>query len=242
MKTQVKMLVAAVLAGGIVFGVAARIVISQDRTITFRSHTALGLTNHYGDLTLSGGMAGSRAGNLSANKAVVRDDLEVWGVKSFIHPHPTDDSKIIRYIAIESGESITLVRGIAKTINGEVIIALPEHFSLVTSKNAPITVILTPEGAPALLYVKQKNKGQIAVAMKKSDFTTFGDVEFAFQVTGVREGFENLDIVMDAEKLDTSTSQEEFEENEVRRKIVAHTAKAYERRLKKVEENYPERR
>jgi hypothetical protein len=240
MKTWVQVLVGAVLIGGIVFGAAARINVSQDGTITFRTNSGLGTTNHYGDLTLFGGMGGYNWGRFTANKTTVRDDLEVWGVKSFIHPHPTDDSKIIRYIAIEAGESITLARGTAKTVNGEVTIALPEHFSMVTSENAPITVILTPEGAPVLLYTKHKRKDRITVAMKKSDFSTFKDVEFAFQVTGVRDGFENLDIVMDAEKLDAHVSQEKLEKNEVRRKIIAHNEKADARRLKKMEGNYTE--
>jgi hypothetical protein len=132
--------------------------------------------------------------------------LYVAGVKSFIHPHPTDESKLIRYIAIESGEALTVARGVAKTVGGEVIIELPEHFSMVTSQEAPITVIVTPEGAPVLLYVREKSREKIVVAMREPDFVEFRDVEFSYQVTGVRDGFEKIEVVVDEDKLDPRDS------------------------------------
>lgn len=118
-------------------------------------------------------------------------NLEVSGNKNFIHPHPTDTTKEITYTCVESGEALTLVRGVASTENGKVFINLPEHFSLVTSSQELISVIMTPENKPVLLYVVSKSKEQIEVAMKKADFYEYGDVPFSFQVTGVRDGFEN---------------------------------------------------
>ncbi len=129
-------------------------------------------------------------------------DLLVYGTKYFVHPHPTDSAKLIKYIAIESGEALTIARGTSKTVNGQATIALPEHFSLVTSADVPITVLITPKRVPALLYTKEESKERIIVAMKESDFFEFHDVEFAFQVTGVRDGFEDGEVIVDIAKQD----------------------------------------
>ena len=107
----------------------------------------------------------------------------------------------LRYIPIESGEALTLARGTSKTINGKSEIPLPEHFSLVTSSEAPITVLLTPQRAPVVLYTMEQSKDRVVVGMKDSDYFEFGDVEFAFQVTGVRDGFEDEEIIVDIDKL-----------------------------------------
>jgi hypothetical protein len=116
---------------------------------------------------------------------------------------------------------------------GEVIVTLPEHFSLVTSKDAPVTVIITPESAPVLLYVKSKSKEQIVVAMKKSDFSEFRDVEFSYQVTGVRDGFVGQEVIIDAEKLDVSGAEPD---NDVQKRIRAHAQRSEKRLEKQLEE------
>lgn len=115
----------------------------------------------------------------------------VYGYKNFAHPHPTDSSKEILYTCVEAGEALTLARGVASTVNGKAIIDLPEHYSLVTSSEGLISVILTPEEQPATLYVVSKSKEQIEVAMKKDDLYEYGDIPFSFQVTGIRDGFED---------------------------------------------------
>jgi len=227
----------------LVFGAAGQIVADQNGNITFRSSTnAYHYTYNYGDLHLLGGTSGSGWGWLEANKiksygdVTILTNLTVSGLKSFVHPHPTDNSKVIRYVAIESGEAITLSRGTAKTVDGEATVALPEHFSLVTSKNAPITVILTPEGAPVLLYTKQKSKDKIVVAMKKSDFETFHDVEFAFQVTGVRDGFEKQEAIISEDKLYSQTDKNDWEGTEVGKRIKAHTERVNAKLMEKYQE------
>ena len=212
MKVQFKTTAIVILASCFLFGVYAQInLMSND--IQFRSYdNANQATYHYGDLRLEGGSIGSSYGWLYTNaincygfasiigNTTIYGSLLVYGTKNFVHPHPTDSTKLIKYIAIESGEALTLARGTSKTVNGQVTIALPEHFSLVTSADAPVTVLLTPKRAPALLYTKEESKEQIVVAMKESDFFEFHDVEFAFQVTGVRDGFEDEEIIVDISK------------------------------------------
>jgi hypothetical protein len=246
MKTRMKLLVTAVFCGGMLFNAASQINLNAN-TVQIRSQNNYyeKWTYNYGDLSVQDGSTNGSWGWLHCNKLVVNynsdhaseinanvivyRDLYVYGNKHFVHPHPTDDAKVIRYVATESGEALTLTRGTAKTVNGEATIKLPEHFSLVTSDKAPITVIITPKGAPVLLYTKEESKNQILIAMKKSDFAEFRDVEFAYQVTGVRDGFENQEVIIDAEKLNVSVTEPD---NDVQKRIKAH-AQRMEKRMEK---------
>jgi len=252
MKTLAKMLVAVVLGGGMLSSVMSQVNVNAN-VINFRSiNNPDNTTYHYGDLRLYGEESGTGSSTwgwlwctklrVSENKrspSEIFGNLNIYGSlnlansKSFIHPHPTDETKVIRYISIESGEALTVTRGNAKTVDGEVTIKLPEHFSLVTSSKEPITVIVTPKGAPVLLYIKKESKKEIVVAMKKNDFTEFRDVEFAYQVTGVRDGFEGQKIIVDIEKLGTSEIDEELAKNDVQKRIKALAQKMEQRSMKK---------
>ena len=208
MKYNFRHLAATVFCFGTLMSANAQINLLSNE-INFRtSATAQNTTNHYGDLNLDGG--GSEYwGWLSCNKissgpATFNGDVTILGslavhsaTKNFIQPHPTDTTKVIRYICIESGEALTIARGTAKTINGNATINLPEHFGLVTSDEAPLTVLLNPDKVPVLLYTVKKTKSQITVNMKKSDYEDYGDAEFSWQVTGVRDGFENQQVICD---------------------------------------------
>ena len=235
MNAQFKTTTIVILASCFLFAAQAQInLLSND--IQFRSsNNAARSTIHYGNLTLSGGSAGSNYGHLFANaiatfgqamifgSATVCGDLYVYGSKNFVHPHPTDTTKLIKYIAVESGEALTLARGTSKTVNGQATIVLPEHFSLVTSADAPITVIVTPRRVPALLYIKEESRERIVVAMKESDFFEFRDVEFSFQVTGVRDGFEDEEVIVDIAEKDG-------------RKNISKKRAAYNERVKTIAE------
>lgn len=230
-------------AGTIVSTATAEINLKSD-IINFRDqNSANNTTNHYGDLALSGGQAGTSRGYLYCNGAsiygsahvsnglsvlnylTVFGDFGVYGNKNFMHPHPTDSTKVIKYIAIEAGEALTVVRGLSKTVNGTAEIILPEHFTLVTSKQAPLTVIVTPEKSPAALYVKEKSYEKIIIGMKTSDQFEFGDVEFAYQVTGVRDGFEDEEIIVNQDDLGKEKSDNN-KNNEVKKRIAKIAEKA----------------
>jgi hypothetical protein len=195
-------------------------------SIYFRNYnSANNSTTHYGDLYLDGGSNGTGWGWLSCNQITnygltyLTGNTTIWGSLAV---YPTDSTKVIKYVAIEAGEALTLVRGTTKTENGQVSISLPEHFSLVTSDEAPITVLLTPKRVPALLYVKEESKERIVVGMKQSDFIEFRDVEFTYQVTGVRDGFEDEEIIVNISKIN---SQENISEKRA----------AYNEKVKKLE-------
>jgi len=231
MKAQFQSIAVVVLASCFFFGAHAQINLLSNG-ITFRTYdNAANGTTHYGDLNLSGGSTGASWGWLTSQAVRcygwmdVYGNLNVYGTKNFIQPHPTDTTKVIKYVAVESGEALTLVRGLAKTVNGVAAITLPEHFALVTSDSAPITVIATPEKDPAILFVKEKSKTNIVVAIKSSDFYEFGDIDFSYQVTGVRDGFENEDVILDADKVNEHNEQT-VTKNVVKDRISASAQKA----------------
>lgn len=176
---------------------------------------------------------------LSANRVfsygnvIVSGDLSVTGTKQFVQAHPTDTTKAISYVAIESGEALTIVRGTSRTVGGVAKVDLPEDFGLVTSDKSPLTVLLTVENAPALIYVKSKSKDGITVEVKPSDLKDYGDVDFSYQVTGVRDGFENhaaiipLEEVADPkESTQTSSAKKRIKEFNERVQRIHSTSKA----------------
>ncbi len=206
MKFNLQKVCTAIVFGGMIFGAGAQINFKSN-DITFRSSSNYDkATYHYGDLDLSI-TPHAWWGWLYANKitdygnADIYGNLYVYGAKNFIHPHPTDTTKAIKYIAVEAGEAVTMARGLGKTNSGSVVIDLPEHFGLVTNSEAPLTVLLTPEKTPVVIYVAEKSKERITVVMKTADFREFGDAEFSWQVCGVRNGYEKEETIVDAETL-----------------------------------------
>jgi len=179
----------------------------KGNAIEFRDYYNAALTtNHFGDLTVSGGQYLSDWGWLNCTRIyaqasdvtnIMSGNLQVYGTKAFVQPHPSDSTKEIVYTCMEAGEALTVVRGVASTINGKITITLPEHYSMVTSDEEAISVILSPEGKPALLYVVSKSKQAVTIAVKQEDYEQFGDIQFSYQVTGVRDGFENIQPIQD---------------------------------------------
>lgn len=219
MRVKIQSILFAVLVAGLILNTNAQINLKSN-TINFRTYsTANHSTTHYGDLHLEGGSNGTSWGWFYCNQIVNTGPNYLYGsaylfsglnvisgTKNFIQPHPNDTTKVIKYIAIEAGEAMTMVRGISKTLSGSVEIVLPEHFSLVTNDEMPLTVLLTPENAPILLYTASKSVNHITVAMKPDDFKMYGDASFAWQVSGVRDGYENEKIICDADSLINGTS------------------------------------
>jgi len=198
--------IAVVVGCGVVFNAGAQINLLSNGIIFRSSTNYAATTKHYGDIDLTY-TPDSNWGWVYTNRledygdAYINGDLYVNGAKNFVQPHPTDTTKVIKYIAVEAGEATTMARGLSKTNGGSVVITLPEHFALVTSGDAPLTVLLTPEKAPVLLYTAEKSKERITVAMKPADFSEFGDAGFAWQLSGVRDGYENEKVICDADSL-----------------------------------------
>ncbi len=122
----------------------------------------------------------------------VQTDLNVTGTKNFVQDHPHDASKEIVYVSLEGGEAGTYTRGSAQLRDGVARIELPEHFSLVTHTEG-LTVQVTPTTAVrGMLYVAEKLHDHIVV---KSSHASDSDATFDFVVHGVRDGFEDHQVI-----------------------------------------------
>ena len=114
--------------------------------------------------------------------------------KNFRMDHPNDPTKEIYYSCIEGPEVASYFRGTARLNNGEANIQLPEHFSLVTSEQG-LTVQLTPLSSTSKgLAVTNKSTREITV---KELFEGQGNYEFDYLIQGIRQGFENFQVVRD---------------------------------------------
>ncbi len=114
------------------------------------------------------------------------------GTKSFVEPHPTDASKVIRYVSLEGPEAGTYFRGTDQTHHGVAVIQVPESFRFVTDTEG-LTVQLTPVGAPATMYVVSQDLNQIEVRSSR-------DVKFHYMVNGVRKAYPHWVAIQDNEK------------------------------------------
>ncbi len=114
------------------------------------------------------------------------------GSKSFIEPHPTDASKVIRYVSIEGPEAGTYFRGKAKLQRGYASIPVPDHFQMVTDPES-LSIQVTPIGDTANMAVVRIGLDGILVKGTR-------DVEFFYLVNGVRRAYNNWDPIQENEK------------------------------------------
>ena len=127
------------------------------------------------------GVAGVYGQSITGWAVLANGNLSVTGTKNFVEPHPTDASKEIRYVALEGPEAGTYFRGSARLIGGRATIAIPDHFKMVTADEG-LTVQLTPIGQPSALYC-------IARSLQGIEIAGDSDVEFDYQVNGLRKAF-----------------------------------------------------
>jgi hypothetical protein len=128
------------------------------------------------------------AGYFEGNVQVI-GNLAATGTKPFIQAHPTDPSKEIVYVALEGGEAGTYVRGVGQVVNGKAMIALPEHFALVTN-NQDLSVQLTPRGAWLQLYVVELDTTLLVVREAQSQSGVFD-----YLIHGIRRGYEQHEVI-----------------------------------------------
>jgi hypothetical protein len=106
------------------------------------------------------------------------------GAKYFVEPHPTDPSRVIRYIALEGPEPGTYFRGRGKVERGIARIPVPEDFRMVTDAEG-LTVQITPLGTMATSAVLKADLNEIVIQASRS-------VEFYYLVQGVRRTHKHL--------------------------------------------------
>jgi hypothetical protein len=139
------------------------------------------------------------------------------GTKMFIEPHPSDASKVIRYVSLEGPESGTYFRGTTRTVHGETTIDVPESFRIVTDEEG-LTVQLTPVGALATLAVISQDLDRIVVRSSK-------DVTFHYLAQGVRRAFKDHQAIADGPEFRPASATERmplYLTEEAKRRLIAN--------------------
>lgn len=139
------------------------------------------------------------------------------GTKTFIEPHPSDPTKVIRYVALEGPEAGTYFRGTAQTRAGRAIIQVPEDFRMVTSEEG-LTVQLTPNGELAMMAVIDKGLDYIVVKSSK-------DVSFDYEVKGVRRAFRDWSPIADGTEFAPRSADERmpgYLTDEAKQRLIAN--------------------
>lgn len=130
------------------------------------------------------GLAGLFDGNVQVN-----GNFSATGTKNFVQAHPTDPTREIVYVALEGGEAGTYVRGSGQLVHGKAVIALPEHFGLVTETSG-LTVQLTSRGEWLQLYVVELDTTQLVVRETQGKSGAFD-----YLIHGVRSGYEQYEVI-----------------------------------------------
>lgn len=131
-------------------------------------------------------------GYLGYNPTFTTTNYGVWstanygggGAKFFVEPHPTDASKVIRYISLEGPEPGTYFRGRGKFERGMARIRVPEDFGMVTDEDG-LTVQITPIGGMASVAVLRADLNEVVVQSSRN-------VEFYYMVNGIRRTHKHL--------------------------------------------------
>src|SRR5206468_1084325 len=144
-------------------------------------------------------------------------DFGGTGAKYFVEPHPTDASKVVRYVSLEGPEPGTYFRGTARTVRGQAVIEVPESFRMVTDEEG-LTVQLTPVGAAASMHIVSEDLNQIVVHSSK-------DVAFHYLVQGVRRAFKDFDPITKGSEFMPQSPDEAmpaYLTEEARRRLIAN--------------------
>jgi hypothetical protein len=147
-----------------------------------------------GRLLDSSGMIAS-AGYLGYDTAVgvfYSNGLAGTGTKSFIEPHPTDATKLIKYVSIEGPEAGVYFRGRGQAHKGLATIEVPENFRMVASEEG-LSIQVTPIGETANVAVLQIDLNRIVVKATR-------DVEFFYTVNGVRRAYPTWNPIQENRK------------------------------------------
>jgi hypothetical protein len=111
------------------------------------------------------------------------------GIKSFIEPHATDPSKVIRYVSLEGPEAGTYFRGRGRFVRGMATIEVPEDFRMVTDREG-LTIQVTPIGEMATFAV-------VSIGLERIVVKASRNVEFFYLVHGVRATFKDHTPIRD---------------------------------------------
>ncbi len=115
-------------------------------------------------------------------------DVGASGTKPFVEPHPTDATKVIKYVALEGNEAGTYFRGTGFTENGVYVIEVPESFRMVSDEEG-LTVQVTTVGSPARAWVESESLERIVIRSS-------ADTKFHYLVQGVRRAYKDWQVIV----------------------------------------------
>jgi hypothetical protein len=120
-------------------------------------------------------------------------ETSATGTKNFLEPHPSDASKMIRYISLEGNEAGTYFRGRGKFQNGIAVIQVPEDFRIVTDAEG-LSIQVTPIGQMASVAVESIGLDRIVVRGSRN-------VEFFYTVNGIRHAYKHYGPIAENDKM-----------------------------------------
>lgn len=139
------------------------------------------------------------AGTAQAGMRVNCDDKgEIFAdIKNFVMPHPTKPDKEIVYACIEGPEAAAYERGTVTLVNGEAEVFFSESFEIVANPET-MTVMTSPWSAESqgLAVVERTAKG---FRIKELAGGT-GNYKVDWEAKAVRKGWENYEVIRDAER------------------------------------------
>ncbi|HMF07962.1 MAG TPA: hypothetical protein VKJ00_02425 [Thermoanaerobaculia bacterium] len=139
------------------------------------------------------------------------------GTKTFVEPHPSDPSKVIRYVSLEGDEPGTYLRRRATCVGGVARIAIPDHFATVTDSDN-LSVQATAVGQLATFAVRKLDLNEVVLQCSR-------DVDVFVTVNGVRKAFRDFQPVGEGrEYLPRSPAEKipAYLTEEARRRLIAN--------------------
>lgn len=123
-------------------------------------------------------------------------NLEIDGTKHFVQAVETPAGpKEVVYTSVEAGRPHTETSAVAEMKDGRAVVDLPDHFSLVTNDEEPLVVQVTPyTDEKAHPQVVERSTDRIVVEDLEAESA---DYSFAYTVKGVRDGFEDREVIRD---------------------------------------------
>ena len=155
----------------------------------------------HGSEVLFGNGAGANVGSVSSVGNATFAGTITASAKSFLIPHPLDDSKTLRHGSIEGPELGVYYRGEGITEGGWAEIVLPDYFEALV-REEDRTVSLTP-----LFEDEADQIGMLAASRVKEGkfkvWSALGTQKFYWEVKAVRGDIDPLEV----EAIDTEPSQ-----------------------------------
>ncbi|MCX7716755.1 MAG: hypothetical protein N2Z73_04995 [Endomicrobia bacterium] len=163
----------------------------------------------------------------------VNGNIVKSGSVSFIRPHPKDPTKEIIYVSLEGPECGMYVRGSGQLVNGEAVIELPEHFSLLASAER-LTAHVTARGETEWwLYVKELTKERLVVKEAKGGRSNVSFDYIVFSVLDDKKDYNPVQDVIREERFGSAEEVRRLKEKVKRGEIDIDDLRPPELRFKK---------